>query len=70
MKRSLRSYEEPPKDIAELWERIQDTWAGIDRDIMKKLVECMPRCITNVLKCKGPWSNYEKVKKKNFIFLK
>ena len=58
VKKSLRSYEEPPKDLSELWERIQDTWTGIDRDLMKNLVESMPRRITNVLKSKGLWSKY------------
>ena len=58
MKKSLRNYEDPPKDKAEVWERIQDTWAGINRDLMKNLVESMPRRITNVLKSKGLWSKY------------
>ena len=58
MKRKLQRYEEPPKDLSELWERIQDTWAGIDCDFMKNLVESMPRRITNVLKSKGLWCNY------------
>ena len=60
VKKSLRSYEEPPKDLAELWERIQHTWAGLDRDLKKNIVESMPRRITDVLKSKVSGPNTKK----------
>lgn len=58
VKRRLGAYENPPKNVDELWERIQHEWRALDRDIIQKLVESMPKRIESVIKNKGLWTKY------------
>ena len=61
LKRRLNSYEEEPKSMYELWERVQDTWNDIGAATCKKLVESMPSRITAVLEAKSGYKGIEMV---------
>jgi DDE superfamily endonuclease len=58
LKRKLKEYEEPPRGINELWERIQVVWDGIPAEECQKLIESMPRRIEAVLRAKGGYMKY------------
>ena len=58
LKRRLNQYEQPPRGMVELWERVQAKWDEIDKEMCMKLIESMPRRIDAVLKSKGMWTNY------------
>lgn len=58
LKRRLNQYEEPPKGLLELWERVQVEWDRIDEQTCRRLIESMPRRIEAVIKAKGMWTNY------------
>ena len=58
LKRKLGEYEEPPRGINELWERIQVVWDGIPAEECQKLIESMPRKIEAVLRAKGGYTKY------------
>jgi len=58
LKRRLNSYEEEPKSMYELWERVQDTWNDIGAATREKLVESMPSMVTAVLEAKGGYTKY------------
>jgi transposase len=58
LKRRLADYPEPPKGILELWERTQEEWEKIDKEVCQNLIESMPRRIEAVLKAKGGYTKY------------
>lgn len=58
LKRKLGEYEEDPKGVLELWERIQTVWAEIDTETCQNLIRSMPRRIQAVIKAKGGWTKY------------
>ena len=58
LKRRLNEYENPPKGMLELWDRIQAKWEQLDAEVCKKLVASMPHRISAVLKAKGKWTDY------------
>ena len=58
IKRRLGEYEEDPKGILELWERIEKEWAKIPASVCQNLIESMPRRIQAVLKAKGGNTKY------------
>src|SRR6266568_3076492 len=58
LKRKLGEYEEPPRGINELWERIQVVWDIIPAVECQKLIESMPRRVEAVLRAKGGYTKY------------
>jgi transposase len=58
LKRKLGEYEEPPRGIQELWERVQKEWDNIGVEECRKLIESMPRRVEAVLKAKGGHTKY------------
>ena len=58
LKRRLNSYEEEPKSIYELWERVQDTWNDIGAATCERLVGSMPSRVAAVLEAKGGYTKY------------
>jgi transposase len=53
LKRRLGNYEDAPSGIIELWERVQAEWNAIPPEYCRKLVESMPKRMSQVLKQKG-----------------
>ena len=47
---------EPPKDILELWERVEREWEAIPSSVCRELVESMPRRVTAVISAKGGYA--------------
>ncbi|KIJ20734.1 hypothetical protein PAXINDRAFT_6524 [Paxillus involutus ATCC 200175] len=43
LKRKLAEYPEPPKGIAELWERVEREWERIEAATCQELIQSMPR---------------------------
>ena len=58
VKFKLGEYNEPPKGMIELWERVQEIWDEISIETCQSLIESMPRRIEAVLKAKGLWTKY------------
>ena len=58
LKRRLKGYQNAPKGILELWERIEIEWEGISAEICQNLIESMPRRINAVIKAKGGHTKY------------
>lgn len=58
LKRQLAAYEEPPKGITELWERVEKEWNAIPKEVCQKLIESMPRRVEAVYKAKGGYTKY------------
>jgi transposase len=53
LKRRLGNYEEVPKGMLELWERVQVVWDNLVPEYCQKLIESMPRHMAMVLERKG-----------------
>ena len=58
LKTKLEEYEEPPKGVTELWERVEKEWEGIDAAVCRNLIESMPRRIEAIIKAKGDYTKY------------
>ena len=58
VKRKLKEYEEPPKGVHELWERLVVEWNAIPAEVCQNLIESMPRRISAVIKAKGGPTKY------------
>ena len=58
LKRRLAGYEEEPKGMLELWERVQVEWDKIEPEVCQKLIESMPKRVEAVLKAKGGYTRY------------
>jgi hypothetical protein len=58
LKMHLQQYENPPKGIQELWERVQEEWEKIPKEECVNLINSMPRRIKAVLKAKGGHTKY------------
>ena len=58
LKRKLGEYEEAPKGILEVWERVEKEWEGIDKSIWQDLINSMARRIAEVMESKGGYSSY------------
>jgi transposase len=58
LKRRVADYEEPPKGILELWDRVQEEWDKIGPEVCQNLIESMPRRIEDVLRAKGGYTEY------------
>ncbi|KAG2126421.1 hypothetical protein BD769DRAFT_1668433 [Suillus cothurnatus] len=53
LKRLLAAYQDPPKGLFELWDRVVVEWKKITKEKCQKLIESMPRRIAAVIKAKG-----------------
>ena len=58
LKKCLQTYEELPKSVHELWERVEKEWEAIPIEECRKLIESMPRRIAAVLRAKGGYTKY------------
>ena len=58
LKKKLAGYENPPKGIEELWERVQTEWEGIEPSMCQKLIESMPSRVEAVYRAKGGYTKY------------
>jgi hypothetical protein len=58
LKRKLSEQEIAPREILELWERIEGEWNKIDAKVCQNLIESMPRRVAAVLKAKGGYTKY------------
>lgn len=53
IKRRLNRYKTPPKDMDELWRRMEEIWAKLPRKLIRRLYESMPRRIRALLQSRG-----------------
>ncbi|KAG1168040.1 hypothetical protein G6F71_009292 [Rhizopus microsporus] len=59
VKCELVKYDEPPKGMLELWERVQHIWNNkIDKDMCLRYINSMPERIQAVIKAKGGETKY------------
>jgi hypothetical protein len=58
LKGQLDQYTNDPKDVNELWERIQDIWTKIPIEFIEKLYNSMPDRVREVYRCKGDITRY------------
>jgi transposase len=58
LKRKLAEYQEPPKGIMELWERVEGEWNKIGPEVCQNLIESMPRRVEAVVKANGGYTKY------------
>lgn len=58
LKRKLHKYNDPPKGVWELWDRVVEEWNKIPPEVCQKLVESMPRRLEAVVKAKGGHTKY------------
>ena len=58
LNRQLAEYEEEPKSVHELWERIESEWNKISPKVCMNLIESMPSRVQAVLKAKGGYTKY------------
>ena len=58
LKRQLAGYEQSPKGVLELWERIEKEWNASPASTCQTLIESMPRRVEAVLKAKGGYTKY------------
>lgn len=48
----------PPKNLGELWERIEEHWNATPAETCQKLIDSMPNRCAAVIKAKGLWTKY------------
>lgn len=53
IKDQLGRYEEQPRGILELWDRVQDEWKNIDIEYCRALIKSMPNRCRQVIKARG-----------------
>jgi hypothetical protein len=58
LKRELGTYDQPPRGILELWDRVQEKWEEIEPQVCRDLIESMPRRMAAVIKAKGGVTKY------------
>ena len=58
LKRRLEEYENPPKGILELWERVEKEWEDISVETCQNLIESMPRRMRAVIRAHGGHTKY------------
>ena len=51
--RRVRTRKKLPSSKQELWEALEEEWDNIEPEFCQKLIDTMPRRITDVLKSKG-----------------
>jgi hypothetical protein len=58
IKRELDKYPESPRDLDELWRRVEAIWREIPMDFLHKLYESMPDRLAMVIQNKGRNTKY------------
>ena len=58
LKRKLNKYEIPPRDIHELWERVEKKWEAIPKGVVQDLIASMPRRCAVEVEAKGRHTKY------------
>jgi hypothetical protein len=58
LKTRLEEYEEAPKEMGELWERVDKEWNEIEPEVCQNLIESMPRRVEAVIQAKGGYTKY------------
>ena len=58
LKCKLNKYEEPPKGVYELWDRVAEEWNKITPKECQNSIESLPRRIEAVYKAKGGHTKY------------
>ena len=58
LKCKLNKYEEPPKGVYELWDRVAEEWNKITPEKCQILIESLPRRLEAVYKAKGGHTKY------------
>lgn len=58
VKRRLGQYDPAPTNMTNLWERVQDEWNRIPKEVIENLVESMPSRVNQVIHNKGLWTKY------------
>jgi hypothetical protein len=58
LKRRLDEYEIPPSSQNELWQRCEEEWEKIPKEVCQNLIESMPKRVAAVLKAKGGHTKY------------
>jgi transposase len=58
LKRRLSGYENEPKSMSELWERVEREWNEIPLELCVNLIESMPNRVAAVIKSKGGHTKY------------
>ena len=58
LKTKLEEYEEAPKGMGELWERIDKEWNEIGPEVCQNLIESMPRRVEAVIWAMGGYTKY------------
>jgi hypothetical protein len=54
----LAEYPTPASGIHELWERVQEVWDAIPKEVCRGLIESMPRRVEAVIRAKGGYTKY------------
>ena len=58
LKMKLGQYEEAPRGILELWERVDKEWNKIGAEVCQNLIASMPRRVQAVIRAKGGYTKY------------
>ena len=58
LKRKLGEYESEPAGLDELWVRLQKEWDEIPVEVVRNLIESMPRRVAAIIKAKGGYTKY------------
>ena len=58
LKTRLEEYEESPRRMGELWERVDKEWNEIEPEVCQNLIESMPRRVEAVIQAKGGYTKY------------
>jgi transposase len=58
IKTKLGDWEEPPRGMQELWERVQKLWDEIPASVCQNLIESIPRRVEALYKAKGGHTKY------------
>ena len=58
LERQIRKHKPLPKNPNDLWHILQEEWSKLDENILKKLVDSMPRRITAVIANRGNPTKY------------
>jgi DDE superfamily endonuclease len=58
LKKRLGGYERQPTGMIELWERVEEEWEKIDKEVCQNLIESMPRRVAAVIMAKWGYSKY------------
>ena len=58
LKRRLAGYEQEPRGMLELWDRVQVEWDRIEPEVCQNPIESMTRCVEEVIRAKGGYTTY------------